>query len=79
MNTPRHTDTLTTETPRLKLSTTHSDGGIVSFRAVIVKREADGVWVRIPEKVRRLPFPPYGGKKFVKFSLAYAAKWEVSR
>jgi hypothetical protein len=45
-----------------------SDGGTVTFNAKIVKRETDGsVWVEIPARVRRMPFPPVGGKRFARF------------
>jgi len=46
-----------------------SNGGTVKFTARIVKREADGsVWVEIPKRARTMPFPPYGGKRYVKFA-----------
>lgn len=56
----------------VRLSTTNSDGSIVRYSASIVKREEnDGtLWVSIPERVLSLPFPPFGGKRFVQFSWA---------
>ena len=58
---------------KIKLSTTHSDGSIISYsaRAVVAgaKYQKPGVtWFEIPARVRALPFPPYEGKRYVAFS-----------
>jgi hypothetical protein len=54
---------------RLRLSHPTSNGGTVTFNARIVKRESDGsVWVEIPKHARTMPFPPYGGKRYAKFT-----------
>lgn len=42
-----------------------SNGGVVRFTAPIVKIEAEGrAWVEMPERVRRMPFAPLGGKRY---------------
>ena len=56
---------------RVLFSTTHSDGSIVRFSAPIVKDNGDGtVYVQMPERVRSLPFPPLGGKKYGLFRVS---------
>ena len=52
----------------VKLSTTHSDGSIITYRAKIFRINIGGTaWVEIPRRVRNLPFPPYKGKRFAQF------------
>lgn len=52
-----------------KVSLTHptSNGGYITFKAKVVKLEDDAYWVEIPPSVRRIPFPPVGGKRYAKF------------
>jgi hypothetical protein len=53
---------------KIQFQTTHSDGSTIRFSARIVKDNGDGtVWAEMPERVRRLPFPPLGGKRFGMF------------
>lgn len=45
-----------------------SNGGVVTFTARVVKVEDRGVWVEMPECVRRMPFAPLGGKRYGLYS-----------
>ena len=50
----------------VRLSTSLSDGGVATWVSPVVKTTPEGfVWVKIPRRVRGIPFPPYGGRKFV--------------
>jgi len=62
---PGHSHVRGEATMKARFSTMHSDGSTITFAARIVKDNGDGtVWVEMPERVRRLPFPPLGGKRF---------------
>lgn len=67
---------MTTLTPSLvgrkaRFSTTHSDGSIITFSARIAKDNGDGTaWVEMPTRVRQLPFPPLGGKRFGRYLIS---------
>lgn len=54
---------------RFRLST--SDGGYVTFSARVVKFQGDDhVWIEMPPRVRSLPFPPLGGKRYGLYAIA---------
>lgn len=55
---------------KIRMSTTHSDGSIVSYKATVVKLDGANVWLEIPQRVRSLPFPPYDGKRYALFAAA---------
>jgi hypothetical protein len=43
----------------------------VNFTARVVRDEGDGTaWVEMPARVRKLPFPPLGGKRFARYPVA---------
>jgi acetyltransferase-like isoleucine patch superfamily enzyme len=64
----------------LRLSTTNSDGSVISYSARIVRTNPDNtIWVEIPARVRALPFPPYGGKRYAQFDLAVVGAQVVTR
>jgi hypothetical protein len=42
----------------------------VHFSARIVKVEGDHAWVEIPARIRALPFPPLGGKRYGLFPIS---------
>jgi hypothetical protein len=42
----------------------------ISFSARVVKVVNDKAWVEMPERVRRLPFPPLGGKRYGLFPIS---------
>lgn len=45
------------------------DGGLVRFSARVVRLNDDGsATVRIPDRVRRIPFPPAGGAPFARYT-----------
>lgn len=62
---------------RLKLATSASDGSIITYGATIVQQDDKTIWVEIPAKVRKLPFPPYNGKRFVQFALTPALRKQI--
>jgi hypothetical protein len=66
-----HVECPSPSTARVRMATMHSDGSRVDYSARIIRREEDGTWVEIPERVRALPFPPYQGKRYVKLRNAY--------
>lgn len=41
-----------------------SNGGTVTFSARVVKMQGDHAWVEMPQRVRTMPFPPIGGKRY---------------
>jgi len=47
-----------------------SNGGTVRFSARVVKLQGDSVWVEMPERVRAMPFPPIGGKRYGLYKLS---------
>jgi hypothetical protein len=47
---------------------THSDGSVIRYAAKVVKVDATTYWVEIPARVRALPFPPFGGKRYAQFA-----------
>lgn len=50
---------------KVRFSTTHSDMSVITFSARVVKLDGRGnAWVEMPERVRKLPFPPLGGKRY---------------
>lgn len=50
---------------KVRFSTTHSDMSTITFSARVVKLDGKGnAWVEMPERVRNLPFPPLGGKRY---------------
>ena len=62
---------------KIRFSTTHSDGSVITYAAPVVAVEISdkSVWVEIPFRMRKLPFPPYNGKRFVQIPSEYAQKW----
>ena len=42
----------------------------VTFAARIVKIDGAFAWVEMPPRVRRLPFPPIGGKRYGKYEMS---------
>ena len=44
-------------------------GERVTYSARIVKVDGANAWVEIPERVRTLPFPPHGGKRYALFAI----------
>jgi hypothetical protein len=53
---------------RVRFSHPLSNGGLLTFSARIVRLNADGsATVRIPDRVRRIPFPPAGGAQFARY------------
>ena len=56
---------------KARFSTSHSDGSVITFSARIVKDNNDGTaWVEMPKRVRELPFPPLGGKRYGRYRIA---------
>ena len=57
--------------PGAKITFSHplSNGGMLRYSATIVKLESDSVWVEIPPRVRRIPFPPVKGKRYARYLL----------
>lgn len=54
---------------RIRFRHPTSNGGHVTFTARVVKIEDNGdVWVEIPTRVRSMPFPPLGGKRYGRYS-----------
>ena len=43
---------------------------IVDFTARVVRLDGDFAWVEMPARVRRLPFPPLGGKRYGKYRVS---------
>ena len=56
---------------RARFSLSLSNGDIATYSAAIVKvgpKDKPGtVWIEIPARVRMLPFPPIGGKRYGLF------------
>lgn len=42
----------------------------VTFSARVVKLDGAYAWVEMPARVRALPFPPIGGKRYGKYLIA---------
>jgi hypothetical protein len=56
---------------RVRFSHPTSNGGTVTFTARVVKQAGNGrVWVEMPARVRRMPFPPLGGKRYGLYNVA---------
>ena len=56
---------------KARFSHSLSNGAIVNFTASIVKlAHDDQVWVEMPARVRQLPFPPLGGKRYGLFPVS---------
>lgn len=55
---------------RCKFQHPTSNGGLVTFTAKVVKVEGDFAWVEMPLRVRQMPFPPLGGKRYGKYAIA---------
>lgn len=55
---------------KVRFSHPTSNGGLVRFSAKVVKIENDYAWVEMPERVRRMPFPPLGGKRYGKYLIS---------
>ncbi len=50
---------------KVRFSHPLSDGGMLHFTATVVKLvDDDMAWVEMPERVRRIPFPPLGGRRY---------------
>ncbi len=47
-----------------------SNGGQVTFSAKVVKVDGDSAWVEMPDRVRRMPFAPLGGKRYGKYPMS---------
>lgn len=62
---------------KLRWSTTHSNGAVVTFSVVVVRDEPakEAVWIKFPERARSLPFPPNNGKRFGLYRVADLEKW----
>lgn len=55
----------------IQMSTTHSDGSVIRYKARVVRDNGNGtLWVEIPKRVRSLPFPPLDGKRYGLFRVA---------
>lgn len=55
----------------VRMSTTHSDGSTITFKARVARDNGNGtVWVEFSKRVRSLPFPPCGGKRYGLFRIA---------
>jgi hypothetical protein len=67
MNTPTNANE-TLVGRKARFADSLSDGGVVNFTARIVKDTGNGcVLVEMPERVRKIPFPPIGGKRYGLF------------
>lgn len=55
---------------KVSMITTHTDGSVIRYAATVRKVDGDTVWVEIPERVRRLPFPPYNGHRYAQFPIS---------
>ena len=59
---------------KVRLSTTHSTGDVISYNGTVKKfcpsPVGPAVWVEIPMRIRRLPFPPYNGNKYAQFAVS---------
>jgi hypothetical protein len=56
---------------RARFSISNSNGSVITFTAPIVKLQGDDmVWIEMPARVRRLPFPPLGGKRYGLFPIS---------
>jgi hypothetical protein len=55
---------------RVRFSHPTSNGGTVTFMAVVRRLEGDSAWVEMPARVRRMPFAPLGGKRYGKYKVA---------
>lgn len=64
---------------KLRWSTTHSNGAVVTFSVVVVRDEPakEAVWIKFPERARNLPFPPNNGKRFGLYRVADLEKWSA--
>ena len=47
-----------------------SDGGMLRFSARVVKLAGENAYVEMPARVRAIPFPPLGGKRYGLFPIA---------
>lgn len=58
--------------PGTRVRFTHptSNGGEVRFTAKVIKVEGDRAWVEMPERVRHMPFPPLGGKRYGLYDIS---------
>jgi len=52
---------------RVRFSHPLSNGGTLTFTAKVVKLDGEWAWVEMPERVRTIPFPPLGGKRYGKY------------
>lgn len=60
---------------KINRETSNSDGSLIRYVARVVIADEKTYWIEIPKKVRSLPFPPFGGKRYVQFSqLEYIGK-----
>ncbi len=56
---------------RVRFSHPLPDGGSLTFSARVVRLNGDGsATVRIPDRVRGIPFPPAGGAMFARYRAA---------
>ena len=54
---------------RVRFSHPLPNGGTLTFSARVVRLNGDGsATVRIPDRVRRIPFPPAGGAMFARYT-----------
>jgi hypothetical protein len=54
---------------RVRFTHPTSAGGTVRFSARVVRIDGDYAWVEMPERIRRIPFPPIGGKRYGKYRI----------
>lgn len=58
---------------KIRFSHPTSNGGTLTFTAKVVKIAGDLAWVEIPERVRLVPFPPVGGKRYAAYAVSKLA------
>jgi len=72
LNSILNMNTTTTNLSRIRFQHPLPDGGMLTFTAPIVGSTlaSRGYLVRIPSKVRGIPFPPFDGRKIVAINPA---------
>lgn len=63
-----------------KVRFTHptSNGGTVRFTAKVVRLDGEYAWVEMPARVRSMPFPPLGGKRYGKYRTSQLVEAKVT-